>query len=105
MFDGNLGTLHSKPCDIKLKPDAEPYYGRPFPVPRMHEITFKQELDRLDSLNVVNKFNRSQWGAPAFIIPKKDSTVRFISDFRELNKRILRQLYPIPKIQDLLVRL
>ena len=29
----------------------------------------------------------------------------FISDFRELNKRILRQPYPIPKIQDLLLRL
>ena len=28
----------------------------------------------------------------------------FISDFRELNKRILRQPYPIPKIQDLLLR-
>ena len=38
-------------------------------------------------------------------MPKKESTVRFISDFRELNKRILRQPYPIPKIQDLLLRL
>ena len=44
-------------------------------------------------------------GRTYIIIPKKDSTVRFISDFRELNKRILRQLYPIPKIQDLLLRL
>ena len=32
-----------------------------------------------------------------------DSTVRFISNFRELNKRILRQPYPIPNIQDLLL--
>ena len=31
-------------------------------------------------------------------------TVHFISDFRELNKLILRQPYPIPKIQDLLLR-
>ena len=29
----------------------------------------------------------------------------FISKNRELNKRILRQAYPIPKIQDLLLRL
>ena len=78
MFDGNLGTWNGKPYDIKLKPDAEPYHGKPFPIPRIHEITF--------------------------LIPKKDSTVRFISDFREMNKRILRQPYPIPKIQDLLLR-
>ena len=56
-------------------------------------------------LKLINKVNRSQLGAPTFLIPKKDSTVRFISDFRELNKRILRQPYPIPKIQDLLLRL
>ena len=39
------------------------------------------------------------------LIPKKDGTVRFISDFRELNKRIRRTPYPIPKIQDLLLKL
>ena len=76
-----------------------------FPVPRIHELTFKQELDRLEYLKVIKKVNRSQWGAPTFLIPNKDSTVRFISDFRELNKRILRQPYPIPRIQDLLLRL
>ena len=48
LFDGNLRTWHGKPYDIKLKPDAEPYYGKPFPVPRIHELTFKQELDRLE---------------------------------------------------------
>ena len=78
---------------------------KPFPVPRIHELTFKQELDRLEYLKVIKKVKRSQWGAPTFLIPKKDSTVRFISDFREPNKRILRQPYPIPRIQYLLLRL
>ena len=36
---------------------------------------------------------------------KKRQHSRFISDFRDLNKRILRQPYPIPKIQDLYLRL
>ena len=94
-----------KPYDIKLKPDAEPYHGKPFPVTCIHELMFKQELDRLEALKVIKKVNQSQQGAPTFIIPKKDITVRFISDFRELNKRILRQPYPIPKIQYLLLRL
>ena len=44
-------------------------------------------------------------GRETFIIPKKERTVRFISDFGELNKCIFRQPYPIPKIQDLLLRL
>ena len=66
---------------------------------------FKQEHDQLEALKVIRKVNRSQWGAPTFIIPNKYSTVRFISDFIEHNKLILRQAYPIPKIQDLLLRL
>ena len=103
LFYGNIGTWHGKTYDIKLKPDTEPYHGKPFPVPHIHELTFKQELNQLKALKVKKKVNRSQWGAPTFIIPKKDSTLSFISEFRELNKRILRQPYPIPKIQDLLL--
>ena len=66
---------------------------------------FKQELDRLVALKVIKKVNHYQWGVPKFITPKKYSTVCFISDFRELNERILRQPYPMPKIQDILLRL
>ena len=105
MFGANLGTWYGKPYDIKLKSDKEPYHGKPFPVPHIHEITFKQELDWLEALKVIKKVNRSQWGGPTFLIPNKYSTVYFISDFRELNKRILRQPYPIPNIQYLLFRL
>ena len=103
MFGGNIGTWHGKPYGIKLKPYVEPYHGKPFPVPHIHELTFKQKLYRLEALKVINKVNRSQWGVPTFLIPKKYITVRFISDFRELNQHILRQPYPIPNIQDLLL--
>jgi transposase InsO family protein len=105
LFDGTLGTFTGKPYDIKLKDNVEPHHARPFPVPKIHELTLKSELDRLCELNVLKRVNRSQWGAPTFIVPKKDGTVRFISDFRELNKRIKRQPYPIPKIQNLLLKL
>ena len=36
---------------------------------------------------------------------KKDGSVCFISDFRELNKRIKCKPFPIPKIQDMLLKL
>ena len=105
MSDGNIGTWHGKTYYIKPKPDAEPYHGIPFPVPRIHEITFKQELNQPEDCNVIKKFNRSKWGTMTFLNPKKDITLRFISDFIELNKLILRQPYTIPTIQDLLLRL
>ena len=40
LFGDNLGTWYVNPYDIKLKPDAEPLW-KTFPVPRIHELTFK----------------------------------------------------------------
>src|SRR5690348_15885243 len=90
---------------MELKPEAKPYHARAYPIPKVYEATLKQEVARLEDLGVLKRINRSQWAAPTFIIPKKDGTVRFISDFRQLNARIQRKPYPIPKIQDLLLKL
>jgi hypothetical protein len=63
------------------------------------------EVKRLCKIGGLKKINRSGWGSPTFIIPTKDGTVQFISDFRQLNKRIKHQPFPLPKIQDLLLKL
>ena len=105
LFDGTLGTWNNKPYNIELKEGAKPYHSQPFPVPKVHEHTLKVELDRLVKLGVLKQINNSEWAAPTFIISKKDGTVRFISDFHELNKCIKCKPFPIPKIQDLLLKL
>jgi hypothetical protein len=67
--------------------------------------TLKVELDRLIKIGLLKRVNCSEWAFPSFIIPKKDHTVRFINDLRELNKRIRRVPFPLPKIQDLLLKM
>ena len=105
LFDGTLGKWNVEPFNLQLKPDVEPYHARPFPIPRYYEETLKKEVRRLEKIGVLRKVNRSEWAAPTFIVPKKDGKVRFVSDFRELNKRIVRNPYPLPKIQDLMLKL
>jgi len=105
MFDGTLGTYNGSDNTIELREGVRPYHAKPFLIPRIHEETLKKQVERLVKIGVLKRINNSQWAAPTFIIPKKNSTVRFISDFRELNKRIKRKPYPIPKIQDLLLKL
>ena len=104
LFDGQLGDWVGDPVEIPLKEGAKPYHARAFPIPNIHEQTFKKDLDRLESIGVLRKVNRSEWAAPAFIIPKKDGRVRFISDFRKLNKQIKRTPYPLPHIKDMLLK-
>ena len=74
-------------------------------LPKYAQETLKKEVNRLVDIGVLKRINDSQWAAPTFIIAKKNGTVRFISDFRELNKRIKRKPFPIPRIQDLLLKL
>jgi transposase InsO family protein len=105
IFDGGLGLWRTTPIRLELKSDATPYHAKPFPIPRSREETTRKEIDRLCRIGVLQKCNDSEWGAPTFIIPKKNGTVRFISDFRELNKRLKRKPFPIPKINDLLLKL
>ena len=105
LFDGSLGDWNTPPVSVELKPDAKPHHSRPYPVPQIHKEQFKKELDSLVELGVLEKDSGSQWAAPAFTIPKKDGSLRFLTDFRELNKRIIRRPYPLPKISEVLQEL
>ena len=46
-----------------------------------------------------------EWAAPTFLIPMKDHSVQFMLDFCKLNKLLKRKPYPIPKTQDLLLKI
>jgi hypothetical protein len=102
VFDGELGTLPGSLVDLQLKePDARPYHGRAYPVPKIHEKLVKDEVERLCRLGVLKRINESEWGAPSFGIPKKNGQIRFVSDFRHLNKNLRRTPFPLPVPQEI----
>ena len=105
LFDGTLGEWRGSGVSFELKEGSTPYHGRPYPIPHIHEQPTRKEIDRLVLLGVLEPCTDSEWGAPSFIIPKKNMTVRFLSDFRRLNSMLKRKPFPIPKIQDMLQKL
>eukprot|EP00804_Cyclotella_cryptica_P027451 CCRYP_008864-RA/>CCRYP_008864-RA protein AED:0.29 eAED:0.29 QI:0/0/0/1/1/1/2/245/709 len=105
LFSGKLGDWDCKPVSLQLKEGAQPYHGRPFPIPKKHIEITKREVQRLCDLGVLKWQDDSEWASPTFIIPKKDNTVRVVSNFREVNKRIVRKPFPIPKISTVLQEL
>ena len=67
---------------------------------------FKNEVGRLFLLGVLKVSNYSEWGAPSFAQPKpKSKQVNFLSDFMNLNKKLKRKTYPMPKINEMLLKL
>jgi hypothetical protein len=104
MFDRTLGVYPHKKVHIDIDPNAKPVHSRPYPVPQIHLKTYKKELNHLVRIGVLTSQQESEWVLPSFIIPKKDSRVRWISNLRQLNKVIRHKQYPLPTITDILLR-
>ncbi|GJU63230.1 putative reverse transcriptase domain-containing protein [Tanacetum coccineum] len=45
--------------------------------------------------------SHSPWGAPVLFVKKKDGAMRMCIDYRELNKLMIKNRYPLPRIDDL----
>ena len=43
----------------------------------------------------------SPWGAPVLFVKNKDGTLRMCIDYRHINKVIVKNKYPLPRIEDL----
>ena len=111
MFDGQLGAWNMEPISIKLREGVKPIHARPYTIPKIYELTIKNEIDQFVKRGILRRVNRSQWASPTFIVPKKlnvgetTPSARMVVDFRKLNERIVRCPYPVPKIQNLLITL
>ncbi|KAK2720264.1 hypothetical protein QYM36_004222 [Artemia franciscana] len=63
--------------------------------------TLKDELDRLEALNIIGKVSEpTDWVNAMFMVEKKDRSVRLCIDPVDLNKAIRRPHYPIPTFED-----
>nr|GEZ89717.1 putative reverse transcriptase domain-containing protein [Tanacetum cinerariifolium] len=85
---------------IDLIPGATPIAITPY---RLSPSEMKELMSQLQEL-LDKGFIRpssSPWGAPILFVKKKDGSMRMCIDYRELNKFTLKNVYPLPRIDDL----
>ena len=105
MFSG-LGDFGEQ-YHIQLKEGAAPYclYN-----PRNIAIPLKKkvqvELDKMEKMGVISKVNEpTQWCAGMVLVLKKSGEVRICVDLKALNNNVLREVHPIPKVDETLAQL
>ncbi len=86
---------------INLVPDSKPPYRLPYKL----SYTEKQEVERqIEELLATGKIvpSASPFGAPVFLVKKKDGTKRMVIDYRMLNSITVKNRFPLPVINQLL---
>ena len=56
----------------------------------------------MEALGVIKKVDEpTPWCAGMVVVPKKSGDVRICVDFRQLNQSVLREVHPLPKVEEL----
>ena len=80
------------------RPPVRQPYRRQNSAVRREEMAQVQQMLASDVIYPSN----SPWALPVVIVKKKDGSLRFCVDFRQLNAATVKDVHPLPRIDDLL---
>ena len=105
LFKEELGDFKNYEYKIKINSDVPPKVQKQRPVPAPLEDRLKQEIERMIQEDVIEEATGASWISPVQIVYKGNGELRVCVDLREANKAVIRERFPIPRIQDLLRQL
>jgi hypothetical protein len=85
---------------IDLMPGTTPIYKRPYQLATQQLAELKEHIKELLVKGYIHP-SSSLWGAPVIFVLKKDGSQRLCIDYRALNEVIVKNKYPLPRIDDL----
>ena len=110
---GGLGNLGEE-FEIKLKLNAmlhalftllhALFTPRHVPLPLCPKV--EEELARMEEMGVISKVDEpTSWCAGMVVVPKKSGSIRICVDLKPLNESVLREVHPLPKVDETLAQL
>ena len=85
---------------IEIVPGTIPMSRAPYKMAPTELKELKSQLQELLDKGFIRP-SVSPWGAPVLFVKKKDGTLRMCIDYRQINKVIVKNKYPLPRIEDL----
>ena len=106
VFKDELGTIQGVKAKLYVKPDSKPKFFKPRPVPHALKEAIEQELDRLESMGVIEKVRYSEWAAPIVPVVTPDNSIRVCGDYKVTVNSVLEvDQHPLPNPEELFVTL
>jgi hypothetical protein len=84
--------------------ENRPIRQQPYRTPAVHRDKVGQMVSEMKKQGVI-KPSMSPWASPVVLVPKKDGKLRFCVDYRRLNAITTKDVYPLPRIDDILDKL
>jgi len=102
-FDDKLGRTSLVQHHIDTG-NTKPIKLRPYRVSPYRKEIISDEITKMLNAGIIEPCV-GPYAAPITLQPKKDGSLRFCVDYRELNSVTVRDVYPIPRIDDTLDQL
>ena len=89
---------------IEIVPGTIPMSRAPYKMEPTELKELKSPLQELLDKGFIQP-RVSPWSAPVLFVKKKDGTLWMCIDYRQINKVIVKNKYPLPRIEDLFYQL
>ena len=97
--DSELGCTNTVQHSIDTG-DHVPIKQQPYRTPIVQRDQIKKMVDQMQKQGIVQP-SKSPWASPIVLVPKKDGSLRFCIDYRKLNSITRKDVYPIPRVDDI----
>lgn len=81
--------------------DSMPIRKRPFRISPKEREMITDDITELENKGIIRK-SKSPWGTNIVLVMKKDGSRRMCMDFRSLNTVTKKDVYPLPRIDEIL---
>ncbi|UYV75188.1 K02A2.6-like, partial [Cordylochernes scorpioides] len=81
--------------------DAKPIKHKPYRVSAKERDIIKEQIDEMLTEGIIRP-SSSPWSFPVILVKKRDGKYRFCVDYRKLNNVTVKDVFPIPRIDEVM---
>ncbi|UYV71992.1 hypothetical protein LAZ67_9001493, partial [Cordylochernes scorpioides] len=105
--EGNIYTGWLKHALVRCKTQhrresrLKPIKHKPYRVSAKERDIIKEQIDEMLTEGIIRP-SSSPWSFPVILVKKRDGKYRFCVDYRKLNNVTVKDVYPIPRIDEVM---